>query len=204
MPAVVPRLVLASASPRRADLLAAAGIACDIVPADVDETPQAGETPDALVRRLAVLKASAVAASHPDRLVLGADTVVVVEDTVLGKPAGPAEAAAMLRRLAGRAHQVLTGVGLAVPGRGVDAAVVAATVEMASLREDEVAWYVASGEGFDKAGGYAIQGLASRFVTAVAGSYPAVVGLPVAEVHRMLRKSGLWHYPEEGMRSKSP
>jgi septum formation protein len=190
------RLVLASASPRRAELLAAAGIAFDVVPADVDETPRPGEAPEALVRRLATAKAGRVAAGRPNRFVLGADTVVVVDGAVLGKPADPPEAAAMLRRLSGRAHTVLTGIALAGPDGSLATAVASSMVEMARLDEVDIDWYMRSGEGFDKAGGYAIQGLAARFVTRVDGSYAAVVGLPVAEVHRLLRKSGLWHYPE--------
>jgi septum formation protein len=102
----------------------------------------------------------------------------------------------MLRRLSGRAHTVLTGIALAGPDGSLATAVASSMVEMARLDEVDIDWYMRSGEGFDKAGGYAIQGLAARFVTRVDGSYAAVVGLPVAEVHRLLRKSGLWHYPE--------
>jgi septum formation protein len=149
------RLVLASASPRRAELLAAAGIAFDVVPADVDETPRPGEAPEALVRRLATAKAGRVAAGRPNRFVLGADTVVVVDGAVLGKPADPPEAAAMLRRLSGRAHTVLTGIALAGPDGSLATAVASSMVEMARLDEVDIDWYMRSGEGFDKAGGYA-------------------------------------------------
>ncbi len=190
-----PRLILASASPRRAELLRAAGIAFDVVPAGVDERFVAGETPAAHVERLAVAKVSAVAAHRPGWPVLGADTVVVVDGDVLGKPADEAEATAMLWRLSGRTHEVLTGVALVWPAGRILTRVEVVTVEMATLGEDEVAWYVATGEGADKAGAYGVQGMASRFVTRVDGSYSAVVGLSVAVVHALLREAGLWHYP---------
>ena len=193
--APAPRLILASASPRRAALLEAAGVAFDVVPADVDEALLPGEAPTAHVERLAGAKAAAVARRHPGRPVLGADTVVVVDGEVLGKPADAADAARMLRQLAGRAHEVLTGVALIWPAGQARTRVERTTVEVAPLDDAEIAWYVASGEGADKAGAYGVQGLASRFVTRVSGSYSAVVGLPVAAVHALLREAGLWHYP---------
>jgi septum formation protein len=182
------RLVLASSSPRRADLLRAAGIPFEVRGAAVDETRLAGETPADYVRRLARWKAEA-AGHAAGEVVLGADTAVVVGDTCLGKPADRAEAAEMLRLLAGRAHDVLTGVALI----GVrDAVEVAATrVTFSPLTEAEIAWYVATAEPYDKAGGYAVQGLASRYVTAIDGSYSNVVGLPVELIYRLLRTRGL-------------
>lgn len=192
-----PRLILASASPRRAELLEAAGVAFDVAPAGIDEQQLPGESALAHVERLAAAKAGAVAARYPDRPVLGADTVVVVDGAVLGKPADEADAGRMLRLLAGRTHEVLTGVALVWPAGRTRSRVTRTTVEMAPLDEAEIAWYVASGEGADKAGAYGVQGLASRFVTRVAGSYSAVVGLPVAAVHALLREAGLWHYPRE-------
>ncbi|MCC7034520.1 MAG: septum formation inhibitor Maf [Acidobacteria bacterium] len=184
------RLVLASASARRAQLLTAAGIRFEARPSEVDETPHPGEVPADYVRRVAREKAEAVARQHPGRLVLGADTTVVVDDRILAKADDTAEAQAMLRRLAGRAHQVLTGVALVGPGIStVEVAVT--TVEFAPMTSDEIDRYVATGEWHDKAGAYAVQGRAGRFVTRLEGSYTNVVGLPVALVYHLLMR-----YPE--------
>jgi len=174
-------LVLASASPRRKALLEAAGVTCAVIPADVDETPEPGETPSAHVRRLARAKALEVARSEPHAVILGADTVVVIDGHILGKPADAAAARDMLRRLSGRVHQVYTGVALWHAGEIRDAVDVT-DVEMCPLSDDQIDRYVASGEPADKAGAYAIQGLASRFVSRIRGSYSTVVGLPVALV----------------------
>jgi septum formation protein len=182
------RLVLASASPRRAELLRAAGIAFDVVVTDVDEHVRPGEAPDIYVRRLAAEKSSAamraVAGGH-EIVTLGADTAVVVDGEILGKPADEREAAAMLRRLSGRRHDVMTGISLRAGAYEVGR-VETTSVEFARLSEDDVAWYVASGEGRDKAGAYAIQGLASRFIPRIEGSYANVVGLPVTVVVELL------------------
>jgi septum formation protein len=202
------RLVLASASPRRAELLRTAGFTFDVVPAEVDERVRGGESPRDYVRRLATEKSAAVLAvvtssvrlkpdatsgalpdatpdATADVIVLGADTAVVVDGEVLGKPSDDREAAAMLRRLSGHRHEVMTGVSLrsASAERGL---VETTGVYMVDLRDDEIAWYVASGEGRDKAGGYGIQGLASRFIPRIDGSYTNVVGLPVASVALLL------------------
>jgi septum formation protein len=174
-------LVLASASPRRKALLMAAGIPCTVVPAAVDERPEPNETPRAHVRRLARAKALEVSRGRPLATILGADTIVVVDDEIMGKPADGEDARGMLRRLSGRVHQVYTGVALWHAGEMRDA-VALTDVEMAELTEAQIDWYVASGEPADKAGAYAIQGLASRFVTRINGSYTNVVGLPVALV----------------------
>ena len=175
------RLVLASASPRRRALLEAAGVAVDVDPVDVDEARLDGESPAQYVERLAREKAAAGARRHPDALVLGADTTVTLDSDVLGKPVDAAEAAGMLRRLSGRTHEVLTGIAIA--WRGAIASHVERTaVAMAPLSEADIAWYVASGEPLDKAGAYAIQGLASRFIPRIDGSYANVVGLPVTAV----------------------
>jgi len=182
-------LVLASSSPRRAELLQAAGLPFVIRAAAIDETRHPDESPDAYVRRLAVAKASAVAAT-PDELVLGADTVVVAGAACLGKPVDAADAAAMLRLLAGRSHDVLTGVALVRRGAPLSVDVAATRVTFGALTEAAVAWYVATPEPYDKAGGYAVQGLASRFVTAIEGSYANVVGLPVELVCRLLAQAG--------------
>ena len=191
------RLVLASASPRRAELLRAAGIAFDVSVADVDETQSLGETPDVYVERLAIAKAVAIAERGELRPVLGADTTVVVDGAVLGKPTGAADARRMLRLLSGRTHLVLTGVALIAPaGAGAErrprlARVCTTRVTFAPLTDAELTWYVASGEPMDKAGAYAIQGLASRFVTGIDGSYSNVVGLPVSHVWAMCGEMGI-------------
>jgi nucleoside triphosphate pyrophosphatase len=186
-------LILASGSPRRAELLTAAGIAFEVLPVEVDETPLHAEPPDAHVRRLAEAKARTVFARRPDATVLGADTVVVIHDRILGKPRNAADAAAMLRMLSGRVHEVLTGVAIMgssilKPGPSVSVSVARTQVWFAKLSDEEIEWYVATGEPLDRAGAYAIQGLASRFVERIDGSYTNVVGLPVGTVYRMLSK----------------
>lgn len=186
-------LILASASPRRADLLTAAGFHFAVRTVDVDERPIPGELPAACVLRLARAKADAAIRTRADEVVLAADTVVVVDGAILGKPTDDGDAARMLRLLSGRAHEVLTGVVARQHRREVSACE-STTVEFSRLDEDEIAWYVASGEPCDKAGAYAVQGLASRFVTRIDGSYSNVVGLPVASVYRLLRElqPGAW------------
>ena len=162
-------------------------------PADIDESARPIEHPDAYVLRLALDKARAVSERMPGRLVLGADTAVVVDDEILGKPRDAADASRMLRLLAGRAHRVMTGVALVgspVQG-GVETDLAITTVEFGPISEAEITWYVASGEPMDKAGAYAIQGLASRFVTRIDGSYSNVVGLPVSLVYVMCKRAGL-------------
>jgi septum formation protein len=190
------RLILASASPRRAELLRAAGFEFDVVPADVDERPQPGEQPDAYVCRVALDKARAVAACLSDAVVLAADTCVVVDGLILGKPADGDDAARMLQMLSGRSHVVLTGVAVIGPA-GIRVEASSSHVVVAGLSSVEIAWYVASGEPADKAGAYAIQGLASRFVEAVDGSYSNVVGLPVALVYRLLCEQGSMSRPAD-------
>jgi septum formation protein len=183
------RLVLASASPRRADLLRAAGIAFDVFPVDVDERFRNGEKPEHAVARLAEAKANVAAASHPDAIILGADTTVVIRGQALAKPVDAADAARMLRLLSGRTHEVLTGVCLYGQGRRL-LHVEPTRVRMARLGESEIAWYVSTGEPFDKAGGYAVQGLASRFIEGIDGSYSNVVGLPISSVYELLKELG--------------
>lgn len=184
----LPRLVLASASPRRAELLRLAGLEFDVVVSDADETMHPDETAVTYVCRVAEAKADLVGARYPDRLVLAADTTVVADGVMLGKPRDAAEARAMLTRLSGRTHEVMT--GLCLRGATRRSAVEVTTVEFAPLSAGEIEWYVASGEPFDKAGAYAIQGLASRFVLRIEGSYANVVGLPVATLYRMLHPGG--------------
>jgi septum formation protein len=186
------RLILASASPRRADLMREAGIGVEVQPADVDEDLRPGEVPEAYVRRVAEAKGRTVSQRCPGRYVLAADTAVVVDGQILGKPAGPEDAARMLRTLSGRSHVVVSGVCLMKDGRpAADTEVEVTVVEFADLSPAEIGWYVASGESTDKAGGYGVQGLASRFVTRIVGSYSNVVGLPIAVVYRMCTKAGL-------------
>jgi len=189
------RLILASASPRRAELLRAAGIEVEVRPADVDESVRSGEAPEPYASRVALAKARAISQHVPDRFVLGADTVVVVDDRILGKPTDSAEARQMLRLLSGRPHTVITAVALirstGLPGEILDARVERTTVEFATLSNEEIDWYAATSEPMDKAGGYAIQGLASRFVTRIEGSYSNVVGLPVSLVYGMCKNAGL-------------
>jgi len=179
------RLILASASPRRADLLRAAGYVFEVVAADVDESRREGESPREYVRRLAMEKSAAIPAARA--VVLGADTTVVVDGEILGKPRDDHESAAMLRRLSGRRHDVMTGVSVRLDGAEVGR-VDTTAVYFSPLTDADVAWYVASGEGRDKAGGYAIQGLASRFIPRIDGSYSNVVGLPVALVAELMRE----------------
>lgn len=177
-------LILASASPRRAELLLAAGIPFTTRPVDIDEQPRGGESPRDYVLRVAADKARACPVP-PGAVVLAADTAVVVAAEILGKPVDAADAARMLRLIAGRSHLVLTGVVLR-RGEQEVAAVEATEVTFAPLTEDDIAWYVGTGESSDKAGAYAVQGLASRFIDRIDGSYTNVVGLPVATVCRLL------------------
>lgn len=209
------RLVLASASPRRAELLRAAGFEFETRTIDLDERIRPGEAPEHYVRRLAVeksarafeivtgpktcvpteagLKTCATSAGVAQDfspacgriVVLAADTAVLVDGTILGKPTDNQDAASMLRRLSGRPHQVMTGVSLRGP-KCESSRVETTTVEFSPLGEADIAWYVESGEGRDKAGAYAIQGLASRFIPRIHGSYSNVVGLPIAAVHELL------------------
>ncbi len=184
-------LILASGSPRRAELLRQAGIRFEVSAPDLDETLYAGEAPEAYVRRLAAAKARYVAATHPGRLVLGADTTVVVDGEVLGKPRDAADAARMLGQLSGRSHVVLTGVCLIGPAGETRIESAVTTVEFRPLEDAEIAGYVDSGEPMDKAGAYAIQGGAAGFVTRLDGDYSNVVGLPVTLILGMCRGSGI-------------
>ncbi len=178
-------LVLASASPRRAELLKSAGFQFSVAPAAIDESARPEEQPDAYVRRLAREKALAAAAIVPGATILGADTVVVVDTVMLGKPSDLRDARRMLRLLEGRRHHVYSGVALWRLGAIRDAVEVTA-VEFAPMSAEEIDWYVGSGEPLGKAGAYAIQGLASRFVSRIEGSYSNVVGLPLSVVYRLL------------------
>ena len=185
-----PELVLASASPRRIELLALVGVTPDrIEPADIDETPLKDETPPRLAARLAVGKAEAVAARAPEAVVLAADTVVAVGRRFLEKAADEAEATRFLKLLSGRGHRVLTGVAVAAGGK-TRVRVVETRVSFKVLSDAEIATYVASGEWRGKAGAYGIQGRAGAFVTRLVGSYPAVMGLPLYETVNLLGGAG--------------
>jgi septum formation protein len=178
------KLVLASRSPRRAELLAAAGFQFTVRVADVDETPHDGEAPRAYVLRVAEEKARAVQADR-DEIVLAADTTVVLGREFMGKPADAADAARMLRALAGKRHEVITAICIK-RSDGVQTDLSSTAVWFASLSDKEIADYVASGEPMDKAGAYGIQGLASKFIDRIDGSYTNVVGLPVALTYRLI------------------
>lgn len=183
-------LILASASPRRAEILRSTGWEFTVDAVEVDESPGPAEGPADYVKRLALAKARAVATRHPGKLVLGADTTVVIDWHILGKPPNAYEAASMLRQLSGRHHQVMTGVALVRAGDHPAESVAHQMTEVifAPLTDEEVEWYVATGEPMDKAGAYAIQGLGAVFITEIRGDYWNVVGLPAALVYRMAAK----------------
>jgi len=193
-------IVLASASPRRQELLRNAGISFLVQPADINETPLANESPQNCAKRLARDKAVAISQSRPQDYVLGADTIVVIDNSILGKPRDAADAGRMLRLLSGRTHKVVTGVCLVTPsmrscestpeGREVITVSETTLVSMDKISEEEIRDYIATGEPMDKAGAYAIQGIASRWITCIDGDYSNVVGLPVRRVYSMLRKQG--------------
>lgn len=185
-----PELVLASASPRRIELLALVGVTPDrIDPADIDETPRRDETPPRLAARLAIGKAEVAAARSPDAVVLAADTVVAVGRRLLEKAADGAEATRFLKLLSGRNHRVFTGVAVIAGGK-VRSRVVDTRVSFKVLSDAEIAAYVESGEWQGKAGAYGIQGRAGAFVTRLVGSYPAVMGLPLFETVNLLSGAG--------------
>jgi len=188
----VPHLVLASASPRRADLLRQLGLEADTRPAHVDESYVAGETPAGHVERLARDKAEAIAAEVPHALVIGGDTVVVDGSRVMGKPGSDEEAVQMLMSLAGREHHVLSGVAIAGPS-GTVSRVVRTEVRFRDFGESTAVAYVATGEPADKAGAYGIQGLGAALVEEIRGDYYCVVGFPVAALLDLFAAAG-WRY----------
>jgi septum formation protein len=190
-------LILASASPRRRDLLAACGIPFEIVPSMIDEHPLRDEQAAAYVRRLALAKAESVAQHHTEAVVLGADTTVTIDGLILAKPQSLDNARQMLHRLCGREHEILTGVAVVagkMAGRVGDRsaqAMVASRVLMRHFTAATIEWYIATGEPVDKAGAYAVQGLGGALVERVEGSYTNAVGLPLAETLALLRRFGI-------------
>ena len=183
----IPKLILASASPRRAEILRSVGWPFEALPAHLDESREDGEKADAYVERIALAKAEAVAARSPGSLVLGADTVVVVDDQILGKPRDQNDSCRMLRLLNGRWHQVLTGVALVNDVTGQSKVAHEVTdVRFAEMSDEEINWYVATGEPMDKAGAYAIQGHGALFIKEIRGDYFNVVGLPVRLLYRLI------------------
>lgn len=185
------RLHLASASPRRREILAGLGLSFDAAGVDIEERQNPGESPAEMVRRLSVEKARAATACVPEgTLILGSDTAVVLDGQVFGKPVQGTEAVEMLLRLSGRWHEVMTGVALLGPC-GPDVAISVTRVQFRDIDPAEAAIYWQSGEPVDKAGGYAIQGLGGVFVQTIEGSYSGVVGLPVFETATLLRRAGL-------------
>ena len=186
------KFILASASPRRRELLAAARFDFEVIPSSVPEVHQPGESPEEYVARLSRDKAAVVAAQYLDRWVIAADTTVLLGDELLEKPADAADAKRMLAAIAGKTHMVYTGVTLQNAAAGFhETRVAESEVRILPLTEREIDWYVATGEPFDKAGAYAVQGIAAMFIDSVHGSFTNVVGLPLALLYQMLRKAGI-------------
>jgi len=183
--------ILASASPRRRELLGALIPDLEIIPSDIDEEPLDRESPEDHVLRLSREKALAVSCVRPGRWVLGADTVVIIDGTMLGKPSTPEEAGEMLGMLSGRTHRVITGFAIIKGDKGVIVNdVVESSVIFKDISRDEMDWYIRTSEPYDKAGGYAVQGKASFFIKEIRGSYTNVIGLPLCEVVTALKKVG--------------
>jgi septum formation protein len=186
----LPRIILASASPRRAEILRTVGWPFDTLPVDIDETRRAGENAAAYVQRLAREKADMAVVRSPTSMILAADTTVTIDEHILEKPADAADAVRMLRLLNNRWHRVMTGI--AVVNRETSRTIVAreeTEVEFAAMSEEEIDWYVGTGEPMDKAGAYAIQGLGARFIKEIKGDYFNVVGLPIRLVYEVFVES---------------
>jgi septum formation protein len=192
---VTPRLILASASPRRRELLAQIGLQFEVVPAHIDEARRSGEDPAAYVLRLALEKAQAIHKLHPDSFVLGADTTVEVDGHALEKPTDRADAEHMLRALAGRTHHVHTAIALLSPQSSQPAQhthLETTAVTFSAIDDAELAHYLDSDEPYDKAGAYGVQGYAARWIPRIEGDYSNVVGLPLAATVRLLRRTQVW------------
>jgi septum formation protein len=191
MPAIQPRIILASASPRRAELLKQIGVEFELVPSQIEERPHPDEAPGDYITRIARAKVIAVARGRDAGLVIGADTVVVLDGRLIGKPQNQDDAHRLLRLLSGKWHAVLTGVALYdVESRHEVADYEKTLVKFAQLTDLEIDWYVNTGEPMDKAGAYGIQGLGGLFVDEIAGNYYNVVGLPIPLVYRLARRLG--------------
>jgi len=181
--------ILASESPRRREILKSVGLKFKIVPAHVNEDYLAGESPREHVQRLSYNKAMAVATLYPKAWVLGADTIVVINGNILGKPKDKAQAKKMLKQLSGREHKVFTGFTIAnIAGKAFSTKVVQSAVRFKTISPEELDWYIACDEPYDKAGGYAIQGKGAYFIQSIRGSYTNVIGLPLCEVLEELKK----------------
>lgn len=188
-------LILASASPRREELLRLLGLDFQVIPSRADETFFINEKPAEHVLRLAENKAYTIAQGHPQAWVLGADTIVVIDGEVLGKPADSSEAERMLEKLSGRTHEVFTGFALLrLSGQIAIKEEVRAAVTFRNISEDEKLWYIQSPEPYDKAGAYAVQGLGAFFIKEIKGSYTNVMGLPLCEVVDALKKAGAMRF----------
>jgi len=186
------KLILASSSPRRRELLASIGLDFDVVPSHIPEVRGEGEAPEEYVARLSREKAAAIAHAHPDRWVIAADTTVLLGEELLEKPADAADARRMLATIAGRTHIVYTGVTVMNASQNHhDTRVAESEVRMLPLESEDIAWYVETGEPMDKAGAYAVQGIGAMFIDSIHGSYTNVVGLPLALLFRMLRRAGI-------------
>jgi len=184
-------LILASRSPRRYELLTRMGLDVEVVPSEIEESLIPGESPRDHVTRLALAKASDVGSRYPHRWVIGADTIVCVNSTILGKPKTPDEAVEMLCLLSNREHQVLTGFSVCHLKKGkADCSAVQTAVKVKSLTHEEIGWYIGTGEPFDKAGAYAIQGIGAFMIESIQGSYTNVVGLPMCELIEMMGRLG--------------
>lgn len=193
-----PHVILASQSPRRRELLSLIGITHAVMPADINEDVRAGEAADAYTERLAREKALVIAAREPAAVVIAADTTVVVDGDILGKPADAADARAMIRRLAGREHVVMTGIAVA-HGARVESAVEAVRVTFRALSDVEIAEYVATGEPMDKAGAYGIQGYGATIVERVDGDYFSVMGLGLRRLVELLARHGVRYRYSDGL-----
>ena len=187
-----PKLILASKSPRRSDLLKQAGLTFAIIPSDFDESSVTMSDPESHVKALAKSKASDISRKNPDSWVLGADTIVRIEDRILGKPGSKDEARSMLKQLSGKTHQVITGYCLCCHTKNkFISETVKTDVRFKTLRDTEIEWYIQTGESLDKAGAYAIQGVGAFLVKSINGSYTNVVGLPICEVMELLINEGV-------------
>lgn len=196
--AVIPRVLLASSSPRRRELLTMIGIAHEVIPADIDEAYLPGEAPLSHVERLARAKADTIARVAPDAVVIGADTIVVIDGQVLGKPRDVAHAATMLRQLSGRTHEVFTAVAVA-RGPRIDSAVEVVSVTFRELRDEEISAYISTREPMDKAGAYGIQGYGATIVERIDGDFFAVMGLSLVRLVTLLEQHGV-RYDFRGVR----